>query len=260
MVAELQSVEVVKVETKSIALRDQAKAIVVRDQETHDAAAELYLGLSALEKEINAVHDPAISAAHASHKAALAAKAKSADPVAEAKKIIKPKITAWEDEQERIRQELERKAREEAQRKADEEARIAREAAEAEYRRLAAIEEEERLRLAAEAERAGATEEQVAEILETPITTELNEPLIPYIPPPVIMPTIAPIFKKTAGFTSRVAYSAEVVDLNELIRVAAGNRFFAQYLQVNQTAINNLARASKEAFTLPGCRLIKERV
>lgn len=256
--AELRSVEVVQVQTKALSLRDRAVSIIVKDQETHDVAAELYLGLTALEKEINAVHDPAISASHAAHKAALAAKAKSADPVAEAKKIIKPKIMDWEAEQERIRQELERKAREEAQRKADEEARIAREAAEAEARRIAAEDEAARLALAQQAEESGATAEQVNEILETPVL-DVPEPA-PYVAPQIVMPTVAPTYKKTAGFTSRTAYSAEVANLNELIKAAAGNPFFAQYLEVNQTAINNLARASKEAFSLPGCRLIKQRV
>ena len=255
MDAELAVIE--QVETKALSVRDQARAIVVRDQLTHDSAAELYLGLSALEKEINSVHDPAISAAHAAHKAALAAKAKSADPVAEAKKIIKPKIMAWEQEQERIRQEAERKAREEAERQQRELERIAREAAEAERKRLAAIEEEERLRLAAEAEKMGATAEQVTEILDT----LLPIPDVPvYEPPPYVPPVVAPTFAKTPGLTSRWNYSAEGIDIFQLCRAVAVDPRLACNVQFNQTAINSLARAQKEAFSLPGCRLLKTRV
>ena len=246
-----------KVQTQALSLRDQSRAIVVKDQVTHDAAAALYLGLSALEKEINSVHDPAISAAHAAHKASLAAKAKSADPVAEAKKIIKTKIMAWEQEQERIRQEIERKAREGAERQQREAERIAREAAEAERKRLAAIEEEERLRLAAEAEQAGATAEQVTEILDTPLPV----PEVPvYEPPPYVPPTVAPTFQKTAGFSSRWNYSAELVDIVQLCKAVAVDPRLASYVSVNQVSINSLARATKEAFSLAGCRLLKTRV
>ena len=218
MAAELA---VVQVETKALSLRDQARAIIVKDQVAHDAATELYLGLSALEKEINAVHDPAISAAHAAHKAALAAKGKSADPVAEAKKIIKPKITAWEQEQERIRQELERKAREEAAKR----------------------EEEARLALAVEAEKMEAPPEVVEQILATPLPT----------PAPVVAPT----FQKTKGFTSRPNYSCSVVNLQELVKAAAANPNLLCYLQPNEVALGALARSMKDAFTLPGCKLIK---
>lgn len=254
MAAELA---VVEVENKALSLRDRVRAITVCDQATHDAAAELYIGLTALAKEIDAVHDPAISAAHAAHKAAIAAKNKSALPVEEAKRIIKPKVTAWETEQERIRQELERKAREEAYRRQQEEERKAREAAEAERKRIAAEEEDARLKLALEAEQMGAAPEQVQEILETPVYVA-PEPV--YTPAPFIAPTVAPTFQKTAGFTSRWNYSGEVTDIAALCAAVAQNRSLSGYVQGNLTAINSLARATKEAFSLAGCRLKKERV
>lgn len=221
MAAELQ---VVEVETKALSLRDQVRAIVVRDQETHDHAAELYLGLSALEKEINAVHDPAISAAHAAHKAALAAKEKSAGPVAEAKRIIKPKITDWEQAQERIRKEQER---------------IAREAA-------ARAEEEDRIALAVEFEANDAPPEVVNEIL----TTKLPTPA----------PVVARTFSKTPGFTSRPHYTCEVVDFNALVKAAAVNPNLLCYLQPNESALNKLASSMKEVFQLPGCKYNKRMV
>ena len=218
MSAELQIVEV---ETKALTLRDRARAIIVIDQITHDAATELYLGLAALEKEINSVHDPAIAAAHGAHKAALVAKAKSADPVAEAKRIIKPKITAWEAAQEAIRQELERKAREEAAR----------------------LEQEARLALAVEAEAMQAAPEVIEEILATPL--------------PTVHTTVAPIFTKTKGFSSRPNYSCQVDNLMVLVQAVAQGRAPITFLEANMTALNSQARSLKEAFSVPGCKLIK---
>lgn len=258
--AELNQIEetaIRSVSQESLSLYGKVRALVVVDQETHDLAVDLYKAALAVEKAVHAAHDPVCTHWDKLHAEACANRKRDLDKTIEAKKLAKFKGDAWEMEQERIRLEAERKLQEEARRKAEEEARIAREAAEAERKRLAAEEEAQRLRLAEEAEQAGATSEQVTEILTTPLAMpEVEE----YIPEPVIMPTVAPMFQKSAGFAPRWNYSSKVVNLAELVKAAANQPHFLQYLQPNESAINALARASKDAFSLPGCQLEKRRV
>jgi hypothetical protein len=217
------SMELATIEKTSVALTARALAIQVRDQSSHDEAAELYIGLGELEKQICAVHDPAIALAHASHKGAIAAKAVHFDPVSGARKIIKPKITRWEQEQEDIRRDLERKAQEEARRR----------------------EEEARLALAVEAESANATPEVIEEIMSTPMQ--------------IVTPVVAPTYAKTKGFTSRANYRAEVVNMRELCRAIADGKQPVSLVEAT-AALNGLARAMKEQFNVPGCRVVKEQV
>lgn len=261
MAAELKEVEtndaIIKASSESVSLYDKVKALIVKDQATYNIATDFYKAALEVEKQVHEAHDPVVDHWHELHSNACADRKKDLDKVVEAKKLAKSKAAAWQDEQERIRREAERKAQEEARRIAEEQARIAREAAEAERKRLAAIEEEERLRLAAEAEASGATQEQVTEILDAPMP--IPEPEV-FIPEPVIVPTVAPTYEKAAGFSVRWKYSVRVVNITELIKAAASNSYLAGYLQVNEGAVNALARSQKDAFRLPGCELRKERV
>jgi hypothetical protein len=213
-----------KTEERALAMVRQANEIAVTDQASHDYAGELYVQLGDVAKEIDSIFDPSIEAAHASHKAALAAKAKLAGPVAEARRIVKPKVTAWEEDQKRIAAEKQRQA-EEAARK---------------------IEEESSLALAAEAETKGATPETVNEILETPVVT--------------IAPVVQPAFAKVNGFTSRECWSAEVVDLKALCRAVADGKQPIGLIQANQVALNNMAKALKGLMQVPGVRAVKRMV
>lgn len=260
MAAELKQDElaIAKVSQESVSILDKVKALVVKDQESYNLATDLYKAALAVEKQADDAHDPVISHWHGLHKASVAAKKSDKDLATQAKVLAKSKAAAWQDEQERIRLAEERRLQEIARKQAEEEARIAREAAEAEAKRQREIEEAERLKLAEEAEKAGATQEQVSEILDKPLFEP--EPIPEFVPVPVVMPTVAPTFQKASGFTVRYSYSAEVVNLRELIKAAIGNPYFEQFLQPNQTAINAQARNSKDAFNMPGCKIKKERV
>lgn len=56
-----------------------------------------------------------------------------------------------------------------------------------------------------------------------------------------------------------VIYSAEVTDFMELVRSVANGTSTPELLQPNQTMLNGMARSLKEAFKMPGCKLIKRR-
>jgi hypothetical protein len=246
-----------KVSQESISIYGQVQALSVVDQGSYNLMVELHKASKEIEKAVHAAHDPVCDHWNKMHKDSTAAREKDLGKAVEAKRLSKSKYDAWEMEQERIRQAEERRKQEEAQRAFDAAQKIIREAQEAERKRLAAIEEADRLKLAEEAERLGATAEQVTEILDAPIYIPEPEPIAA---PVFVAPTVAPTFQKAAGLSAHWSYSAKVVNLAELVKAAAITPHFLQYLQVNEVAINALARASKDAFTLPGCSLDKRRV
>lgn len=110
----------------------------------------------------------------------------------------------------------------------------------AEQKRIAAEQErkrkeaEEMARIAAEAEAAG-DEETAAEAVAIAAVTEATV-------------TEAP---KAAGVSMREVWRAKVVDLNKVPR---------EYLIVNQSALDALAKATKGSINIPGVEFIKEIV
>jgi hypothetical protein len=105
--------------TKALAIPDQARAIIVRDQATLDAAKLFLHDVDALQAEIDETFDPQISQAHKLHKSLLAEKKKFSEPLERAKTIVGRKAADFLAEQERDRREAERK-RLEAEEKARE--------------------------------------------------------------------------------------------------------------------------------------------
>jgi hypothetical protein len=257
-IKEVEETAIAKVSQESVSILDRVKALVVKDQESYNLATDLYKVALQVEKMADAAHDPVISHWHEKHKAACDDKKKDKELATQAKVLAKSKAAVWQDEQERIRQEQERKLREEAERQQREAERIAREEAERIRAEAARIEEEERLRLAAQAEQSGATAEQVNEILDTPLAEIPEVPV--FTPAPFVAPTVAPNYQKASGFTARWSYSAKFNNLKELVKSAASNDHFLQYIQFNEQAINALARSSKDAFSLSGCALDRKRV
>jgi hypothetical protein len=65
--------------------------------------------------------------------------------------------------------------------------------------------------------------------------------------------------KTAEGLSSAVRYSAKCTDKATLVKAAARNPMLMSLLDVNQSALNAMARATKEAFAVPGCELEKIR-
>jgi hypothetical protein len=109
-------------------IRAGSTSIEVRDQTSLTAANGLLLDVKALRRRFDDEFDPAIARWHAGHKAAVAQKKKFTDPLDEAERIIKPRITAYLVEQDNIRLEAERAA-ERARLQVEKEAQVASDAA-----------------------------------------------------------------------------------------------------------------------------------
>lgn len=107
---------------KGLTAVDKARAIVIKTNEDFTAADQFSMGLKALEKEVDAAYDEHIAAAFAAHKSLVAKKKKYAEPIDEARKIIRAKMGAYQDEQEALRVAEEARLRIEAKKKAEDEA------------------------------------------------------------------------------------------------------------------------------------------
>ena len=137
---------------------EKARAIVISTVEDYKIADLEQMGLQKLEKAIvDDFRDPKKKASEA-HKAICAQEAKHLESVQEARKLYKQKMSSWQDAQEILRLEEERKLREQARR----------------------LEEDRQIAEAELAENAGDKESAQA-ILEQPVVT-----------PPVVLPKAVP--------------------------------------------------------------------
>jgi hypothetical protein len=66
--------------------------------------------------------------------------------------------------------------------------------------------------------------------------------------------TPAPV-EKLGGFSSRMNYVAEVIDLMALVRAIAQNKQSISYIQANMTVLNATARSHKGKITIPGIQI-----
>ncbi len=213
-----------ELESKALALVGYAKSLQITDQPSYDQVTSALLDVKGSREAIAAHHDPTIADTNRAHKTALAAKERFDRPLREVEVILKHGIRAWDNEQERLRLETQRKADEEAQRQ----------------------HEETRLQQGIAAEQNGASEADVQAIVEAPSAA----------PPP----TVAPTYQKREGVSVRENWKAQVLNLNQLVNAVCDGRAPLNCLQANQVALNQLARAQKQALAIPGVRAVNDAV
>lgn len=103
-------------------LLTHANDLAIANQEDANGAADVLRMVKTIEKAIHARLDPAVEAAHAAHKEAVALRNSFLDPVRHAETTVKTKLARWTSEQERIRMAEEARLREEARKAAEERA------------------------------------------------------------------------------------------------------------------------------------------
>lgn len=209
-------------EQKALTLPEQVKGIAITNQPTYELAAAKLLDVAAMRREITEYHKPLKQKAHEAHKAICDAEARMLAPVAQAEQILKRGIAAYETEQRHKAEEERRRLEEEERRRREEEIEAAAQQAEAE----------------------GASVEEVQAIIEQPVVV------------PAVRPE--PTFTPVAGVSTRGVWKAEVVSIRELCRAVAEGRASAELVAPNMTALNGLARAMKQTFNIPGCRVVRD--
>lgn len=216
---------VITVESEGLEIRAELAQVAIRDQVSYNDAVAARVKAKAWLKEADEFFEGMIKPAHASWKAALAAKAKVVEPVEATVADINKALLAWDQEQERIRREEQRRLEQEA-----------RERAEAER-----IAEAERLQAA------GASPEALDVFLDEPVrVTEIA--------------VAESTYQKSGAVVYRDNYSAEVTDIKALVKFIAKNPNFIGVLTVNQTALNQLARSLRDTMDFPGVKVVNTKI
>jgi hypothetical protein len=194
------------------------ESLAVVDQAGYEAANALIERCDTALKRIAEVHDPVIKAAHTTHKAALDAKKRLAEPIETLKKAASKKMTVWyQAEQARVAEER-RKAEEAARREA----------------------EEQRLREAEALVQAGMSE-AASVALDAPldIASFIKAPELPVA---------------ASGISYRANWKAELVDFKSLIQAVAAGQLPDTVLLPNMPALNQMAKAYRNTREIPGVR------
>jgi hypothetical protein len=206
-----------QLKSEALTVVEQAVAVRIFDQPTYEAACSLLLDqIKPFRKRWADYWEAPKTAAYQAYKVILAKFQQGDAPLALAEAQVKAAIAIWDIEQERKRQELQREA-ERAERKAEEEARQ---------------------NAAAVAEDSGASEEEVAAIVEAPILA--------------VAQPVAPTYQRASGISRRSNWKAKVTDLHSLVKAAAKDKSLLAYLEPNETALNNRAKADRQTLNIPG--------
>jgi len=210
-------------EIKAMSLVDQAKSFIIVTNEDRERAEQLTQDMSAMEKVIFAYLDPPRAKAYEDYQYHKKRLDDAYDPIIEERKAFKQRIIAWDDEQERIRQDDQRKAEQAARKRAEDEA----------------------LALAAQAEAEGDHETAEAIIAE------------PVQVAPVFVPKSAPAASRLSS--GREVWSGQCVNLMALVKAVAEGRQPLSYLEASKTALQ-VAAKMKAACNIQGLRAVSRRV
>lgn len=202
---------------EALTVVERAKIVKISDQPSYDSATSLLLNeIIPFRKRWKDYWETLRVPAYKAYQGILD-KFKEGDAPAEAaERQVKAEIRRWDEEQGRIRQELQRKAQAEAERQA----------------------EEERLRAAIVAEEAGASEAEVQSIVETPVAA--------------VAAPVAPTYAKTSGVSRRDNWKAKVTNMKDLVKAVAIGKVPIEYLLPNEQALNARAKADKQTLNIPG--------
>lgn len=262
-----------------------ANALQIVTADDYRQAAQELQALAAKEKEIDEARvklkkpiDDAAKAVQAFFKPPL-------DFLAQAKTVIKTKLVAWDQEQERKRKaeqarldEIARQERLKKEAQAAEAARIAREKAEADRRKAdaerKAAEDAKRIadeaRKAGDAEAAAAAEKLASEAARAATRyaskadateqrgAERAEALQAQAAT-VVAPVIQADIPKVAGLSNRDNWRAECVDLKSLVQAVADGKAPLSLVMANDKVLGQQARSLKEHFVAPGVRVWNDK-
>lgn len=167
---------------------------------------------------------------------------------------FKARLIAWQTEQERMRREAERAAREAAAREQERLRALARQAEEEARARADALrrqaEEADAQAAAALLAKAEAVEdqafEQASELIEQAAMVPAQAVAVPPAP-------------KLEGSSIREVWSAEVVDLMELVRAVVAGKVPLAAVEPNMKVLNAQAKSLKGQMDYPGVRSVCER-
>lgn len=251
MTTEIETVE--KIKNDVLPVVAQASSIAVNSPAAYADAATFLKSVKAAQKKVADFFGPMKAKAHAAWKEITGTETNTLAPLTEAEALVKRKMLAYSEEQERIRlaeqrrlqaiaDEQARKEREKAeaaareQRRREEDARRAE--AEALERAQAAANAEERAKAEAEAEKARKAADAAA------AKAEVREEAAAMVAPAAVV-TVASSQPKIGGQNIRKTWKAVVANVALVPR---------EWLVVNEQALQAFAKATKGAVPVAGVR------
>lgn len=223
-----QDTEIAVIEKEIGNVVTEANSFLIKTQSDYDKVSAFLVTVKGLIKKVGEAFDPICDSAHKTWKTAVAQRSEQLDPLQNAEKIIKQRATAFLVEQNRIREEEERKARLEAEA--------------AERKRKAELEEQAK------------RHEANGNIAKAEERREMAEQVF-IAPRPVVAGAI-----KAEGQSLKETWSAEVTDLSALVKAVAEGRAPITLVMADQVALNKQAKATKNAFPIPGIRFFSQKV
>ena len=233
---------------KSVEVSKQVMGMMVTDAASYQTAGETMKTLATMKDRATKFIDPIRALLLKPYQSAQEKLKAAVSPLETASKHLSIQRNAWFDEQERIRR--------------AEEDRLRKEAEERERQRKA--EEDQQLTLSAiDGALESGNEAAAEELLQRPIETPAQ-----YVPPPRVESTVP----TESGISQRANWRGEVVDFQALVLAIAegildeiqgrgrGAHPPITLLKPNDTAINQLCKAQREATMIPGVRAYKETV
>lgn len=217
------------IENKIMTITERAAGLVIATDADYLAAGDWFKQIKDILKVIDASFDPTIEAAHATHKAALAAKKKHADPLLAAQRVINGKVAAYSQAKAAEARRIEAERMAEARKKAEAEAAIRRKE-----------EEDRRLSEAQVLQDAGQAE--AAEIL-------VSAPVVIETAPVVI--EAAPGAPKIEGLHFRSVWKFRVLNKTSVPE---------EYKVVDEKAVGAVVRAMKQNTRIPGIEIYEEKI
>lgn len=241
--AQISAPDSAQLTQRAQAALDMVKAMEIDSQETYELAADELKAIKAKSKQLEDQRTGITGPINQALKSINALFKGPATFLEDAERIIKGKMLTYSTEQERIA--AEERRRQEAAIKAEQD-RLAREAAAKEQE---AAKEAAKLLEQGDAEAAAEVQAQAAiEAASMAATAEV-----------MTVTTVAPAVAKVSGVSTRTTYKAEVTDKAALIAHIAANPQFANLLDVNTSALNQMAKAMRESLSMPGVRVYEEK-
>lgn len=225
MIQQNTDLSVMKEEINAIVI--EAKSFTIKSEEENNKAFVFLVGVKKLINKVHDAFDPVVEAAHNSHKIAVAQRKEQLEPLEQAEKIVKQLGVNYLAEQQRIKEEAERKARAEAEA--------------AERKRKAELEEQAK------------RHEANGNIAKAEERREMAEQVF-IAPRPVVASVI-----KAEGQSLKEVWSAEVTDLAALVKAVAEGRAPITLVMADQVALNKQAKATKNAFPIPGVKFFSTK-
>lgn len=226
--------EIIEIEAEGLELKRRLEIVKIVDQPSYDLAVELRVDAKAWIKQRTESFDRLIKPAYDAYKNIHDTKKKLIEPAEQLVASLNEALVAWDYEQEKLRRAEQERLAAEARKK----------------------EEEERLAQAVALEESGADEATIASLIEAPAT---------FVPAPVAAPT----YEKSKSVVMRDNFTAEITDFFALVKAIAKDKSKLNLLvgitqkdgqYIAGQSLNQLAKALKQTLTLPGVKVVNNRV